>query len=218
MKHRALLILLALVPTGQVLAGDALLDEALARSGQPMGAVSGFIVNTNTLIGGAQPEIERETFDLTKKPDEAYGSYDQLKDVIGPDAKRVATNDGRMLYRFRTHRVPDGKATPKGVKIDKDDDIEFDGTAEIVRDAQQRPYVSQIQLHMRSATGPLIGRLKTMDLAFGYAPSADGTVVDAVNAWADVKVRALFFIHREFTLDSRWSPTAVAIVNAHVAE
>ncbi|UPG90834.1 hypothetical protein L2Y96_03405 [Luteibacter aegosomaticola] len=218
MKHRALVVLLALLPAAQVLANDALLDEALARPGQPKGAVSGFIVNTNTLTGGSEPEVEHETIDLSKKPDEGYGSYDQLKDVIGTKAERVATTDGRMLYKFRTHRVPSGKSTPKGVKIDDSDDFDFDGTAEVLRDAQQRPYVGQIKLHMRHASGPLIGRLKTMDLAFGYAPSTDGAVMHAVNIWADVTVRALFFIHREFTLDSRWSPTNTAIAEASAKE
>lgn len=210
MKHSALAVLLALLPATQVLANDALLDEALARPGQAKGTVSGFIINTNTLSGGNEPEIERETIDLSKKPDEGYGSYDQLKGVIGPNAERDTSDDGRVLYRFKTHRIPDGKSTPKGVQVDDDeDDIDFDGTAEILRDAEQRPYVGRILLHMRHASGPLIGRLKKMDLSFNYAPSADRSRMEATSVWADVSVRALFFIHRQFTLDSHWSPTNV---------
>lgn len=203
MRYRLGLVLLLALPAAQVLANDALLDEALARTAQPRSAISGMIVTTNTLTGGSEPEVERESIDLKAKPDEALASYEQLKDVIGADARRVGVEAGRTRYRFRTYRIPSGTNTPKGVKIDTNGEIEFDGMADVVRDSEGHPYVSHLQLRMRRATGPLIGRVKAMELGYGFAPSIQGDGMVSTDVSADVNVRVFYFVHRRFMLESR---------------
>jgi hypothetical protein len=218
MKERVFVALLALLPACPALANDALLDEALARPAQPKD-IGGFILNTNTLSGGNEPEVEHERIDLKAKPDEAFASYDELKGVIGTKAELVSSEGGRSQYRFRTRQVPQGTQQPKGVKIqDDDDDMEFDGTADVVRDGRGKPYVSHLQLHMRHATGPLIGRIKAMELAYGFTPSADGATMVATDATANVNIRALFFMHRQFSLVSQWVPSEGAVVRAPPSE
>lgn len=218
MRYRLFVVLLLACPSAQLLANDALLDQALARQAQPRSAANGIVITTHTMTGGDEPEIEHETVDLKKKPDEVLASYGTLKDVIGTKAKLISSEGGRSIYRFRTHRVPDDTATPKGVKIDDKEDMEFEGTAEVIRDAQDAPYISHLQLHMRHAAGPLIGRVKTMDIAYGFAPAVDGTGMVATDVSVDVNVRALFFIFRHFSLASRLVMAGSANLSAVDAE
>jgi len=206
-------IVLSLTVANQAMANDAVLDQALARLPVPRTSLNGTIATTNTVTGGSTPEVEHESFDIKKHPDQAFASYDELKQVIGSQAVLATTTttttttaDGTH-YRFRTHRVPDGKSMPKGVQIDDGDDIEFEGDAAVVRDAEGRPYVSHLQLHMRRATGPMIGRLKTMDLQYDFAPATGRADMVATRATADVSIRFLYFLHRSFSLEARFVPS-----------
>lgn len=207
MRKGMLAVLLTLISVNQAVANDALLDEALSRKAVPTTALGGMIATTNTMTGGATPEVEHDSFDIKKHPDQAFASYDELKQVIGSQAVLTTTTADGAHYRFKTHRVPDGSSMPKGVKIDDGDDIEFGGDTVVIRDAEGHPYVRHLQLHMRRATGPMIGRIKTMDLEYDFAPSAGGEGMVATSATADVSIRFMFFLRRSFSLESRFVPT-----------
>ncbi|MDR3443913.1 MULTISPECIES: hypothetical protein [unclassified Dyella] len=218
MKNQLLAILLGVVPTSGVLANDALLDQALARPGQASSAMSGIIVSTHTITGGPEPKVERETYDLRESPTEVIASYDDLRSMIGECAQQTSSENGRSIYQFKTIRASNDIKTPKGVKLDDSDQIEFEGMAEVIRDALGQPFVSHVHLHMHHAMGSMVGRIKTLNLTYDFSPSPDGRSMIATDATADANIRFLFFLHRAFRLKLQWSPTDAPVAQGPVTK
>ncbi len=189
------------------MAHDALLAQALARTAMPASELHGTLKTVTTVRGGDKPEIETETQDLARSPDKALASYAELKEVIGPDARVLSREAGRTVYTFTTRRVPRGYTGGGRVNVNtnnknEDDDIKFEGRAEVSMDAKGAPYVSHLDLHMPQAQGNLLARIKKIDLSYAFAPwpTSDAMVATAVTA--DVDVRALFFVHRDVRAES----------------
>lgn len=189
-----------------VMAHDALLTQALSRAALPVSELHGKVKTVTTVRGGDEPEVETETKDLAKSPDKALASYADLKEVIGADARVLSREAGRTVYTFTTHRVPRGYTGGGRVNVtskdDEDEDIKFEGRAEVSMDAKGVPYVSHLDLHMPQAQGHLIAKIKKIDLSYAFAPwpTSDAMVATAVTA--DVDVRALFFVHRDVHAES----------------
>ncbi|MEA9580408.1 hypothetical protein VC218_16365 [Xanthomonas nasturtii] len=218
MKNQLLAILLSVAPTTGVLANDAVLDQALARPGQASEAPSGFIVTTNTITGGPEPKVERDKFDLKKSPNEALTSYDDIRTMIRSGVHQAQPGGGGSIYYFTTILASSSIDTPKGVKLDNGEKIEFAGTAEVIRDTWGNPFVSHVRLHTRHGIGSVVGRIKTLDLEYTFLPSPDGKLMLAIETKAKASIRFLFFLHRDFTLKSRWSSTDTPTAQATGAE
>ncbi|MGY3228932.1 hypothetical protein ACVWWJ_000416 [Luteibacter sp. HA06] len=206
-KNGILAALVTLMLANQVNANDALLVQALSQRGVPQKELRGTIETKNTVLGGREPDVEKKVLDIEKHPDQLFASYDELRKVIGADAVAVPSAGQEIRYRFTTHCIPDGNSMPKGVKIDDGDDIEFQGDALVNYDSGGRPYVRRVQLHMRRASGPMIGRIKKMDLSYDFAPSREGQGMVPTSASATVDIRFMFFLRRRFLLESVFSPT-----------
>lgn len=189
-------LLFAAVTAAQ--AHDVLLDQALARKALPVGELQDVIHTTTTVEGIGQSEIETETVDPRKDPREALASYEELRDVIGADARVVDRDAGRTRYAFTTHRIPRGFAQAGTVRVDMDDKSDkelFDGTATVATDAGGKPYVSDLDLHLHKPTGHLIARVKKLDISYVFVPSASSDAMVTTARSIDIDVRALFFVH-----------------------
>lgn len=189
------------------MAHDALLTQALSRAALPASELHGKVKTVTTVRGGDEPEIETETQDLAKSPDKALATYADLKDVIGPDARVLSREAGRTVYTFTTHRVPRGYTGGGRVNVnthnkDDDEDIKFEGRAEVSLDAKGAPYVSHLDLHMPQAQGHIIAKIKKIDLSYAFAPLPNSDAMVATAVTADVDVRALFFVHRDVHAES----------------
>lgn len=127
-------------------------------------------------------------------------SYQDLKALIGNSSRLLRRSDSVSIYEVRTSTPPPfglpTTAPKKGLESDWSKHP-LVGTLEVATDASGQPYVRTLYLGLERPIGSFLStRLKRIDMAFSFSPTAHDGAMVTTSFSVIVDMRSFLFIHQ----------------------